>query len=211
MARCSGLASEPSARSGAAEAQRFAFSTPSLSLRASERLNGSPSGCTPLTPPAPRERLHSMAQRFAIISPCRALRALAPAPFDVCTHSPSLRIRSQARCSAPCLQDTDSSGQPSFLRFPKRIILPRSCRHGEASHRSLRLAPAHGGNRLAADCQSTPRDNEDADSRRLESRCARRCLVVRRICRESFEDAPFANPEHGLPGSARHERRFLSS
>ena len=155
MARCSGLASEPSARLGAAEAQRFASSAPSLSLRASERLNGSPSECVSRTPPAPRERLHSMAQRFAIIPPYRTLRALAPAPFDGCTYSPSLCIRSQARCSAPCLQDTDSSGQPSFLRSPKRIILPRSCRHGEGAYRSLRLAPAHDGNRLAVDCRAS--------------------------------------------------------
>ncbi len=40
-------------------------------------------------------------------------------------------VRSQSRCRAPCLQDTDSSGQPSFLRFPSRIILPHSlCRGG---------------------------------------------------------------------------------
>lgn len=118
-----------------------------LSLRASERLNGSPSERAPLTPPALRERLHLMAQRFAVIPPHRALRTLAPAPLDGCTHSPSLRIRSQARCSAPCLQDTDSSGQPSFLRFPKRIILLRSCRYGEgrtARHGSLPSMAAIG-------------------------------------------------------------------
>lgn len=113
-----------------------------LATRIRNAPHGSPSGYAPLTPPVPRERLHSMAQRFAIISPCRASRALASAPFDGCTHSPSLCIRSQARCRAPCLQDTDSCAHESTCPAPVRRGDGRTARYGS-------LPPE--GNRLAAD------------------------------------------------------------
>lgn len=100
---------------------------------------------------APRTASFEDSASLAFIPPCRASRALAPAPFDGCTHSPSLRIRSQARCGAPCLQDTDSCAQPSFLRFPAQIILPRFCRRGEGRAARYCSLPPEARNRLAAD------------------------------------------------------------
>lgn len=104
----------------------------------------------PLASRPPRTAAFDGSASLPIIPPCRASRALATASFDGCTYSPSLRIRSQARCGASCLQDTDSYGQPSFLRLPVRIVLPRSFRRGEGRAARCSSLPPRVPNRLAA-------------------------------------------------------------
>lgn len=42
-------------------------------------------------------------------------------------------VRSQSRCRAPCLQDADSSGQPSFLRSPPESSCPTPFVAGEGA------------------------------------------------------------------------------
>ena len=145
-----------------------------LAARPRNAPHGSPSGAAPLTPPAARERLHSMAQRFAIIPPCRAPRALALASLD---GSPWVAIAAHPLTSS--MQGTVLA-RYGFVRTT--VVPPVS----QPNHLAP-LLPSRGRGAPLATARSRLR---------LQSAC---CRLPRADCLDALWRAT-----GGITGSARH-------